>query len=445
MTESTPTAPPIPVEAKGEKEREFNITNLHSQKLHIPNLWPAFATWKKGINPLYYTTTTAKNKKKNNLRAAIDARLDQLIQDNPAKLAKAKAVDLGLFAGCLFPDPDISYSTLETAAFYLIWLFFWDDAIDSTGDRDGHDIANTVEAGRKYRDESVAYIRYCLQPYALGQIPPQPPTAVCESFGDVAGRIRDIISVRRDGISTTSSERWNREIEGLTGRTSGGFIDETGRIKLGMLGSSLEKYMDACVVEQAWRLSSEGDVSRVRLPPSGEEFWGWRLGTSSVDALLDISVMLNKIDVPLDVLRSEELKDMRLSINKLLVCINELFSLKKELKDNTAHMNLIPITMHASEDSSNLEAAVQKIVKDIYAYAEDFLQKKELLRMSNVVHSATDQGIPVPEALNEFDRLVAAYQAVVTGVLHSSMESPRYGILGDRLSEEEGGGFLVTL
>lgn len=108
-------------------------------------------------------------------------------------------------------------------------------------------------------------------------------------------------------------------------------------------------------------------------------------------------------------------------------------------------MNLIPITMHVSEDPSDLDAAVQKIIKDIYAYAKDFQQKKELLRVSDVIHSAKDQGIPIPKAVDDFDKLVAAYQAVVTGVLHFSMESPRYGILEDRLSEEEGGGFLVTL
>lgn len=110
-------------------------------------------------------------------------------------------------------------------------------------------------------------------------------------------------------------------------------------------------------------------------------------------------------------------------------------------------MNLIPITMYAySENPTNLESAVRKIVTDIYAYAQDFNKNAQLLRECDVVRSATDGNIPVQVALERFDKLVDAYQAVVTGVLHFSIESPRYGILKDRLSEgERAGGFLVTL
>lgn len=299
--ESRGTASPIPEKAKeqNKKEKEFNISTLRSKKLHLPDLWPAFAGWKRGINPFYYGTTTKndgpspscfsevsqKHQHHKDLRAAIDDRLEQLIQDEPIKLKKAKAVDVGLFASCVFPDV-ISYSALETAAFYLIWLFFWDDAIDSSGgdgEGNGDDIASTVEAGRKYRDESVAYIRYWLRgfPHAgpPGVIPPPAPTAICESFRDVASRIKEhMICERRE--SDPPGEK-----PSLT--EAADHVEETDRVKLGHFERSLMKYMDACVVEQAWRLSSEG-LSGV--PPLEKEFWGWRLGTSSVDALLKLTM-----------------------------------------------------------------------------------------------------------------------------------------------------------
>ncbi|KAM7185975.1 Isoprenoid synthase domain containing protein [Rhypophila sp. PSN 637] len=358
------------------------MDNLRSQKLHIPNLWPAFEGWKRVVNP-------------SRLRMSIDLRLGELFRDDPVKLAKARAVDIGLFASCLFPDA--TYEILETAAFYCIWLFFWDDAIDSS-DTGDNDIAGTAEAGSEYCRKSVSFIRCCLRlPEKDHPVDGPAPTKVCSSFEDVADR-------------------------GAKIRTTDGSTDLIPSKK------SLEKYMNACVVEQAWRLSS----MRSQIPPSGKEFWGWRLGTSSVNAFLDLSVILKNVYLFRDQL---EFTDQRLAfhVNKLIVCINELFSLKKELKDKTGHMNLIPITMYGSRDPINLDAAVQKIVNDIHSHAAAFNR----LAMTSQFRTCRSQ-----EVREQFDKTVSAWQTVVTAVLHFSIESPRYGILKDRLPD---GGFLVTL
>ncbi|KAM7224053.1 Isoprenoid synthase domain containing protein [Rhypophila decipiens] len=366
---------------------EFNMDNLRSQKLHIPNLWPAFEGWKRGVNPLYYPVRHDSKTGtpfgdldtidgKSRLRRSIDLRLGDLFRDDPVKLAKARDVDIGLFASCLYPDSP--YEILETAAFYCIWLFFWDDAIDSS-DIGDNDIASTAEAGREYCRKSVSFIRSCLRlPEKDHPVDCPAPTKVCASFEDVADRY---------GLESFQK--------------------------------SLEMYMNACVVEQAWRLSS----------------LGWRLGTSSVNAFLNLSVILKDVYLYRDQL---EFTDQKLAfhVNKLVVCINELFSLKKELKDRTGHMNLILITMYGSRDLNNLDAAVQKIVNDIHSHAAIF---NRLARTSQFRRS------PSQEAREQFDKMVAAYQAVVTAVLHFSIESPRYGILlKDRLPLADGG-FLVTL
>lgn len=89
---------------------------------------------------------------------------------------------------------------------------------------------------------------------SLSENCPAAPTVICSSFKDVADRVR---------------------------RASGG---EYAGNKINRLCGSLEKYMSACVVEQEWRLSRSDST------PGIDEFWGWRLGTSSVDALLDLSM-----------------------------------------------------------------------------------------------------------------------------------------------------------
>ncbi|KAK4219833.1 isoprenoid synthase domain-containing protein [Rhypophila decipiens] len=359
------------------------MDNLRSQKLHIPNLWPAFEGWKRGVNSLYYPVRqdpeTGKPfgdvdtiDGKSRLKRSIDLRLGELFRDDLVKLEKAKAVDIGLFASCLFPDSP--YEILETAAFYCIWLFFWDDAIDSS-DTGDNDIASTAEAGREYCRKSVSFIRCCLRlPEKDHPVRCPAPTKVCASFEDVADRVREAWERGRKN----PVDRWEYGLESFQ--------------------KSLEMYMNACVVEQAWRLSSLG----FQVPPE-KEFWGWRLGTSSVNAFLNLSVILKDVYLYRDQL---EFTDQKLAfhVNKLVVCINELFSLKKELKDRTGHMNLILITMYGSRDLNNLDAAIQKIVNDIHSHAAIF---NRLARTSQFRRS------PSQEAREQFDKMVAAYQAVV--------------------------------
>lgn len=136
--------------------------------------------------------------------------------------------------------PDASYEVLETAAFYCVWLFLWDDAIDGADGGEGGDLA-----AEEYCRLSVAFVEESLG-LADGRVT-RAPTKVCESFAEVGGRV---------GVYCGREER--RQLFG-----------------------HLREYMEACVVEYRWRVSGKA--------PSVEEFYGWRLKTSSVDAMLDLS------------------------------------------------------------------------------------------------------------------------------------------------------------
>jgi hypothetical protein len=79
-------------------------STFHGDRLLIPNLQPAFSSWKQGINPLH-----------GRVKQAVDARLTELLLSEDggveedkqreqrrilerAKLEKVKAADIGLFA-----------------------------------------------------------------------------------------------------------------------------------------------------------------------------------------------------------------------------------------------------------------------------------------------------------------------------------------------------------
>jgi hypothetical protein len=76
--------------------------------------------------------------------------------------------------------------------------------------------------------------------------PAAAPTKVCASFGDVGKRLRELCAGREE----------------LTGELAG----------------RLKEYMEGCVTEYRARL--------LRRVPSVEEFYGWRLKTSSVEVFL---------------------------------------------------------------------------------------------------------------------------------------------------------------
>ncbi|KAL2136446.1 hypothetical protein VTI74DRAFT_3679 [Chaetomium olivicolor] len=347
--------------------------NLCGKQFRIPDLRPAFASWNQGLSPHYPQ-----------IKQVVDARLEGLIR-NERVLAKVKAGDIGLFASGWFPTAP--YRHLKTVALYCVWLFLWDDAIDGGA---APTTAGTGLAAEEYCRRSVGFVRYHLGLDEPGAPAPPAPTKVCGSFAEVGRRVCECC----------------------------GAEDRRG------LFEHLGEYMEACVTEYRWRLSGRA--------PGVDEFYGWRLRTSSVDVMLDFCRMLNGITLPKDVLEAKELAAMGLSVNKLLILINELFSLKKELKDG-AFGNLIPITMRSL--GLDLEAAVNNVVQDIHSCIRDFEDSSSALQTT----ATREHGQDVASQLR---LLIEAYQAIATTVLKFSVQSPRYGLLKDR---QEDGSFLVTL
>ncbi len=83
----------------------------------------------------------------------------------------------------------------------------------------------------------------------------------------------------------------------------------------------------------------------------------------------------------------------------------------------------------------DLEAAAQSIVQDIYDCVRDFDSSSSAIRTT----IATQQK---PDTADKVQRLIEAYQAIATTVLHFSIVSPRYGLLKDQQAD---GSFQVTL
>ncbi|KAK0742321.1 hypothetical protein B0T21DRAFT_361116 [Apiosordaria backusii] len=103
-----------------------------------------------------------------------------------------------------------------------------------------------------------------------------------------------------------------------------------------------------------------------------------------------------------------------------------------EQKDG-AFMNLVPIAMN--DRGCDLAAAVRGIVQDFVGYNKEFEEQASLLR----ARAEEDYG---GEVGGMVEKTVEAYQAIVTGILQFSIQSPRYGI---KEYEREDGSFAISL
>lgn len=141
-------------------------------------------------------------------------------------------------------------------------------------------------------------MRYHLGLDEPGVPEPAAPTVVCEIFAEVGRRVSKYGGLAEKRV----------------------FFEHT------------KEYMDACVLEYKWRLSGK--------MPSVDEFFSWRLITFSAYMMLDLTRfvflfwkvecsrcgsrltqdrILSRISLPKDILESNELTAMSLSINKLLI------------------------------------------------------------------------------------------------------------------------------
>ncbi|KAK4179408.1 isoprenoid synthase domain-containing protein [Triangularia setosa] len=352
------------------------MTELTGQTLFIPPLRCFLRTCK--------TSSTHPHPHHQRLKEeVVDPVLESLVP-HPKALERAKESDTALLVCGLFPSltrPE-DFEKMETVAIWVVWIVFWDDAIDSAS-------SGLVNAG-EYVELSKQYVKYCLFDGLKDEV--EAPTKVCELMKTVGERLRDV-----NGWSEGQRERlWER----------------------------LRKYMDSCLEEYNVRISGN-KVAELRVSGrevTEHEFWMWRTGTSGVEAFCLMGRVMNGGGggLPGGLLEWEEVRRMEGMVNKGFV------------KDG-AFMNLIPIAMH--DRNCNLEDAVRGLMDDFGYYGCEFQAQASLLR----ARAEKEYG---GEIVGMVEKTIEAYEAIVTGILDFSVQSPRYGM---KQYEREDGYFEIPL
>jgi hypothetical protein len=94
-----------------------------------------------------------------------------------SKLNLFKSADFALFVSCWWPKAELD--VCKTISLWIIWLFVWDDEIESISDN------NLVE----FWNNTSQFIKYSLGVERSGSSP-EPQSAIVRSFGEFSERLR---------------------------------------------------------------------------------------------------------------------------------------------------------------------------------------------------------------------------------------------------------------
>ncbi|KAK4201222.1 isoprenoid synthase domain-containing protein [Triangularia verruculosa] len=309
---------------------------LKGQTLHLPSLNPVLANWPTEINPHY-----------NVLKRKVAAKIKEWITDDHVR-RKAEIIDLPLFSSLWYPYA--SLDRLETATWYSMWIFLWDDVIEESA-APSSGITDKVSW---IHQQALRYMEYHLG-LSSSTAEPAPPTKYCTLFRHAAEPFRKASSL----------------------------------LQRRRLFEELKDYMDGCEVEQEFVRAGE--------LPTLKEYWAHRLGTSSVHTYSALGEYMSGRSIPPEMFDRPELRELWVGINRHIVTVNDLISLKKEVLKYSFH-SLVPIVMN--ETDADLDTVVNSLVDTLRSIGDGMEQTGSTL----IALAERDHGIEGRESTEQYVR-----------------------------------------
>lgn len=348
--------------------------SLRGQTLHAPSWGRIFDHWYSDCNPLY-----------SELIQYVDEILERHVKD-PVMLMKLKKTDFALFISRWWPKAD--RELLRMVTLYTLWMFLFDDTIDAEIVPGETSIASNLDMATQFRTTALDFIKYELGLVVDGETAPAVPDMTCELFQEVSPFFRERMS------QTQVQDFWH----------------------------GLQVFIESNAPEQEQRLS--GKV------PTVKEFYTWRMGTTAIDSMCALGfAMSGAKTLPSEL--AEEDQILRDETNRNTIYVNDILSLKKEIKDDTL-VNLVVITM--KETDKDLNTVIDLITDQMREGGRNFDQAAARMRFK-----AKALG---PEVLADANKAIEAYELIMTSVWTWTMESPRYGLEKFR---QEDGSFSIPL
>jgi hypothetical protein len=257
-----------------------------------------------------------------------------------------------------------------------VWLFTWDDEIDLN---DGS-LWDEFDAAQIYRNQTLAYVRYCLG-IDSEEACPEVTNHIILNFAPIGAAIK----------KTYSPAQRKRVYEDM-------------RFFMNMSGQ-----------EQHLRLS--GTI------PSIDEFWRYRLGSSAIPVCISLNEFSwEDMELPTGFRDDEDVRSICRYTNTIVSATNDLLSVKKEVKHDAIE-SLIPILCYHQPD-------IQRAVTEVVAFIG-----VEINNMDRAAASLMDRYDSEDEdTRRQVKNFVNGCKHYTTGNLTWSLATDRYSV--DRVGDE---------
>ncbi|KAK0629375.1 isoprenoid synthase domain-containing protein [Bombardia bombarda] len=292
------------------------------------------------------------------LKVTIENKIQEWISDERVRKA-ARDVDLPTFCATWWPNS--SLHRLETMAWYSLWIILWDDVVEY------------AESDNPTTEQTLKYVEFQLG-LSKSTEAPETPTKYCELLKYAAPALKaDLTLVERQ-----------------------------------RLYNEIKYYLEGCELEQTF--------VQAGAMPSLENYWDHRFGTSAVNTYNALGEYMCGGHIPERIYDTPELKTLWFELNRHIVILNDLLSLRNEVPRDW------PGLVHILIDTANtdLETAVATML-DMLRISADKID----VAADKLVTMAAEQG--GPKAKSTMEDYVSAFKANMTGNYYWSLVCPRYG------------------
>ncbi|KAL2070978.1 hypothetical protein VTL71DRAFT_14004 [Oculimacula yallundae] len=298
------------------------------------------------------------------------------------KLARLRRVNCPLPAACWWPE-----ASLEAGIIHMYWFMFifeWDDELEGMHMRD---VGGNSSQAEIFRKDTLLFIEHYLGLSSTEGEAPLPPSEGVGTFTELG----DLLKAQ---YNLTQRKRWFDEVI---------------------------YFFNMVKVEQEYIIADQ--------VPSVEDFWTMRMGSGAVGQANALGELCLEVGLPSHIHEHPDMQVLQIEVIKNISAVNDLMSLKKELRDDCV-MSLIPVYFY---NGMELQTAIDTTWEFLRGSVERFEEAaKRLLTY-------------VGERSLDYERtvvLINAFRTTQTGNLLWSLETDRYGLAKYKIAD---GSMVVTL
>ncbi|KAF2146408.1 uncharacterized protein K452DRAFT_315582 [Aplosporella prunicola CBS 121167] len=309
--------------------------------------------------------------------------------------------DFSLLGAAVYPNA--RYETLKIATLVIVWLFVMDDELDM----EDAALVDDIETSDRYRQEIIQFTRKCLG------LPHENDSNAMENM------------VQERSAKNTSYRHIVQSFAGI-----GAAIRD-------MYNVEQRERLAAHLVHCLRMTKSEQFSRQIGRIPTPDEYWEIRDGASAVGVTLaSLEFIAESKGIPRQIFEDHDMTRLWTLTNMNVSYINDIFSAQKELA-GLSISNAVPVFYAASGPENRLETAIKRIVSLIATTIA------EIDEVSNTLLARYGSSDPEEQVTKDLRAHIDGCKNWCTGNLHWSLETPRYGHLGE--NADGNGGITIQL